>query len=105
MEKKKKTYLDVLEATIKKLWRAHNQPKIIKALHAEVAIEPQPFVHGQLNPQVTEFLISLYLHKVKANMLQDGKVEVKDGILKILDSENNLIAETASAKIIREYLE
>ncbi|NQU18462.1 MAG: hypothetical protein HQ564_10430 [Candidatus Saganbacteria bacterium] len=104
MKKKRKTYLDVLESAVKKLWRKYKKPAIIKALHTEVIIEPQPFVQGELNPQISELLIGLYLHKVKTNHIKDGHVEIKDGFLQIIDSRGKLIAETASPKIIREYL-
>ena len=104
MQKKKVTYLNILENAIKKLWRKYNRPAIVKALHTEVTVEPQPFIRGQINPQISEFLIGLYLHKVKTNIIKDGIVEIKDGILRILDNENQLIAETASTKVIREYL-
>ncbi|OGC03394.1 hypothetical protein A2276_00560 [candidate division WOR-1 bacterium RIFOXYA12_FULL_43_27] len=104
MLKQKRTYLDLLEESLKQLWRKHNRVPVVKAMHTEVIVEPQPFVRGILNPQVADFLVGLYLHNVKANIIKDGKVEVKDGLLRILDGNNNLIAETVSPKIISEYL-
>lgn len=104
MLKQKKTYLDLLETSLKALWRKHNRVPVVKAMHTEVVVEPQPFVRGILNPQVADFLVGLYLHNVKANIIKDGKVEVKDGVLKILDNEGKPIAETISPKLISEYL-
>lgn len=103
MQKKKKTYLDLLEGAIRKLWRKHKNPAVIKALHTEIMVEPQPFIRGILNPQIAEFLVELYLEQAKTNPLCEGSVLVKDGVLSILDKDGRLIAETTSPKLIRNY--
>ena len=97
-------YLNLLEKAVKKLWRKHKNPQTIKALHAEVTVEPQTFVRGKLNPQVAEFLMELYLQKCKTNPLHNAQVEVKDGILRIINKNGKTIAETTSPKIIQNYL-
>ena len=104
MRKKKITYLDVLNGIIKKIWRKHNDPTIIKALHAEITVEPTAFVNGKLNPQISEFLINLYLKEIKADPLYNGTVEVRNGLLLIKDKDGNLVAETTSPQAINDYL-
>lgn len=104
MIKKKKSYLDRLEDAIKRLWRKHNPTPIIKAKHTEISVEPMPFVRGHLNPQIAEFLVGIYVKKIKMDHLSNEQIEVTDGILRIKDKNGKLIAETTSPKIIQEYL-
>lgn len=103
-KKKKRSYLSILSSGIKKLWRQYNHPIPIKAMHTEIIIEPQPFINGTLNPQIAEFLIGIYLQKIKVDPLFNGDIEIKDGYLKIKDKNGKLIATTSSPKIINEYL-
>ncbi|MFC1496001.1 hypothetical protein ACFL52_01140 [Candidatus Margulisiibacteriota bacterium] len=105
MHKKKPiSYLDRLEAALKKLWRKHHKAPVIKARHTEIQIEPHPFVRGHINPQMAEFLIGLYLKKVHQNNIYNDQIIVKDGVLMIKDQNGKLIAETSSPKLVKEYL-
>ncbi len=103
-KKKKRSYLSILSGGIKKLWRQHKSPTPIKALHTEITIEPQPFINGTLNPQIAEFLIGVYLQKIKVDPLFNGEIEIKDGYLRIKDKDGKVIASTSSPRVINEYL-
>ena len=104
MHKKEKDHISLLERALKKLWRKYNPAPVIKAKHTEISVEPRPFIGGKLNPQIADFILRLYLQKVKVNPNFNGEIEVRDGILKVKDKNGRLIAETTSPKIIREYL-
>jgi hypothetical protein len=103
MDNPEKSSVEKLEDGLKKFWKDYGYSRPIRGIHTEVVIEPKFFMGGQLNPQLADLLVSVYLSQTTKDDLRNGRVTVQKGVLLIKDKSGKLIAEVRNQKMIREF--
>jgi hypothetical protein len=100
-----KSYLEKVEEGLQKFWIDYGRSKVIKGAHTEIQIDPKFFIQGELNPEVADLLISVYLSQTTHVDLQEGRVTIQENVLKINDRNGKPIAEITNKRIIKEFTE
>ncbi len=97
-----KSYLELLEDELKKLWRTYGNHHPIKGVHTEIEIEPKAFLGDKLNPEISGLLASVYLSKTTIDDVNRGKIELHDQAIVIKDKNKKPIAIIRSQKAVKE---
>lgn len=103
MDKQERNPVEKLEEGLQKFWREYGYSRPIRGIHTEVVIEPKFFMGGQLNPQLADLLVSVYLSQTTKEDLRNGRVTIQKGVMMIKDKKGKLVAEVRNQKMIREF--
>ena len=97
-----KSYLELLEDELKKMWNTHNNNGPIRGAHTEIEIEPKIFLGEELSPEMAKLLAAAYLSKTTIDDVNRGKLEITDHALVIKDQDKKPVAIIRSQIIIQK---
>jgi hypothetical protein len=92
-----------LEEALRKFWMDYGRAVPIKGTHTEILIEPRFFLNGEINPEVADLLISVFLSQTTREDVRRGRVTVRKGVITIKDKYGQPMAEVCNQQTIREF--
>ncbi|MFA4858394.1 MAG: hypothetical protein WC901_05340 [Candidatus Margulisiibacteriota bacterium] len=98
------TSLDKVEAALNEFWNTYSKQLPIKGRHTEVTIKPRVFIGDELNPQIIQKIIEVYLLKMSIKHILSGKVVITDSNLQIKNDEGKVIVEISNAALIKKIV-
>jgi hypothetical protein len=93
---KEKTVLDTVQEALNTFWGDHHRRPPIKARHTEIDIKPKFFIGGELNPQVAQKIVEVYLRKATLKHILDGRLVINPESIQIKDEIGKTIIEVNS---------
>jgi hypothetical protein len=103
-DQNQKSCLDKVEAALNEFWTAYSRQLPIKGRHTEVTVKPRILVGDELNPQIIQKIVEVYLLKATVKHILSGKVVIADNCIQIKNDAGKVIVEITNAALIKKVI-
>ncbi|MBU0687512.1 MAG: hypothetical protein KKB81_06685 [Candidatus Margulisbacteria bacterium] len=99
-----KTYFDKMQEALGAFWNDFNKHGPIKARHTEVHVKPKFFINGELNPQVAQKIVEVYLQQVSVKQILTGQVVISEDKIRIKNEKGKVIFVITNQRLIGKMI-